>query len=459
MEIDLKTDSRKVKPGDTFIAIRNVNRDGHDYIPQAIKNGATKVIVEEGNYDVETVVVEDTRAYLKDYLYEHYYPYFKDMKLIGVTGTNGKTTIGYMMYQMMTMLDIPCAYMGTIGFYYCGNFIKMVNTTPDVDVLYDYFIKAKDAGCKVLVMEVSSHALAKDRIHGLEFDEVAFTNLTQDHLDFHKTLENYANAKQLLFKKTRGKKIAVINGDDPHASHFELEGNQNLLISDQKGDVLIQNIEFSHLGTTFTFKYQEKEYQTHIQMVGRYNVYNYLTAMLLIHELGYEIDAILALNTKLKAPKGRMELIVYGTNGIFVDYAHTPDAISNIIKTIKPICKGNLYVTFGCTGSRDKTKRPIMTNIVLENVTKAIITIDDPHDEDPSDIVKDMLNGITFNNYEVCLDRKKAIHKGINLLKDNDILLILGKGHEEFIIFKDKKIPFNDKKEVLAYIEYKKQSV
>ena len=199
MEIDLKTDSRKVKPGDTFIAIRNVNRDGHDYIPQAIKNGATKVIVEEGNYDVETVVVEDTRAYLKDYLYEHYYPYFKDMKLIGVTGTNGKTTIGYMMYQMMTMLDIPCAYMGTIGFYYCGNFIKMVNTTPDVDVLYDYFIKAKDAGCKVLVMEVSSHALAKDRIHGLEFDEVAFTNLTQDHLDFHKTLENYANAKQLLF--------------------------------------------------------------------------------------------------------------------------------------------------------------------------------------------------------------------------------------------------------------------
>ena len=158
-------------------------------------------------------------------------------------------------------------------------------------------------------------------------------------------------------------------------------------------------------------------------------------------------------------PSGRMERIDYNNNLIIVDYAHTPDAISNIIKTIKPICKGNLYVTFGCTGSRDKTKRPIMTNIVLENVTKAIITIDDPHDEDPSDIVKDMLNGITFNNYEVCLDRKKAIHKGINLLKDNDILLILGKGHEEFIIFKDKKIPFNDKKEVLAYIEYKKQSV
>ena len=409
-----------------------------------------KVIVEEGNYDVETVVVEDTRAYLKDYLYEHYYPYFKDMKLIGVTGTNGKTTIGYMMYQMMTMLDIPCAYMGTIGFYYCGNFIKMVNTTPDVDVLYDYFIKAKDAGCKVLVMEVSSHALAKDRIHGLEFDEVAFTNLTQDHLDFHKTLENYANAKQLLFKKTRGKKIAVINGDDPYASHFELEGNQNLLISDQKGDVLIQNIEFSHLGTTFTFKYQEKEYQTHIQMVGRYNVYNYLTAMLLIHELGYEIDAILALNTKLKAPKGRMELIVYGTNGIFVDYAHTPDATLNVLESAQEFKKGKIITIIGCGGDRDTTKRPIMGEIACKHSDHVIITDDNPRTEDPQKIINDILVGVS-GNYEVINDRHLAIVKGMSLLKENDILMILGKGHEDYQIIGTEKIHFSDQEEVEKY--------
>ena len=451
MEIDLKTDSRKVKPGDTFIAIRNVNRDGHDYIPQAIKNGATKVIVEEGNYDVETIVVEDTRAYLKDYLYKHYYPYFKDMKLIGVTGTNGKTTIGYMMYQMMTMLDIPCAYMGTIGFYYCGNFIKMVNTTPDVDVLYDYFIKAKDAGCKVLVMEVSSHALAKDRIHGLEFDEVAFTNLTQDHLDFHKTLENFANAKQLLFKKTRGNKIALINGDDPHASHFELEGNHNLLISDTKGDVLIQNIEFSHLGTTFTFKYQEKEYQTHIQMVGRYNVYNYLTAMLLIHELGYEIDAILALNTKLKAPKGRMELIVYGTNGIFVDYAHTPDATLNVLESAQEFKKGRIITIIGCGGDRDTTKRPIMGEIACKHSDRVIITDDNPRTEDPQKIINDILKGVS-GDYEVINDRHLAIAKGMSLLKENDILMILGKGHEDYQIIGTEKIHFSDQEEVEKYI-------
>lgn len=451
MEIDLKTDSRKVKPGDTFIAIRNVNRDGHDYIPQAIKNGAARVIVEEGDYDVETVVVEDTRAYLKDYLYKHYYPYFKDMKLIGVTGTNGKTTIGYMMYQMMTMLDIPCAYMGTIGFYYCGNFIKMVNTTPDVDVLYEYFIKAKDAGCKVLVMEVSSHALAKDRIYGLEFDEVAFTNLTQDHLDFHKTIENYANAKQLLFKKTRGKKIAVINGDDPHASHFELEGNQNLLISDQKGDVLIQDIEFSHLGTTFTFKYQEKEYQTHIQMVGRYNVYNYLTAMLLIHELGYEIDTILALNTKLKAPKGRMELIVYGTNGIFVDYAHTPDATLNVLESAQEFKKGRIITIIGCGGDRDTTKRPIMGEIACKHSDHVIITDDNPRTEDPQKIINDILKGVS-GDYEVINDRHLAIAKGMSLLKENDILMILGKGHEDYQIIGTEKIHFSDQEEVEKYI-------
>ena len=355
------------------------------------------------------------------------------------------------MYQMMTMLDIPCAYMGTIGFYYCGNFIKMVNTTPDVDVLYDYFIKAKDAGCKVLVMEVSSHALAKDRIHGLEFDEVAFTNLTQDHLDFHKTLENYANAKQLLFKKTRGKKIAVINGDDPHASHFELEGNQNLLISDQKGDVLIQNIEFSHLGTTFTFKYQEKEYQTHIQMVGRYNVYNYLTAMLLIHELGYEIDAILALNTKLKAPKGRMELIVYDTNGIFVDYAHTPDATLNVLESAQEFKKGKIITIIGCGGDRDTTKRPIMGEIACKHSDHVIITDDNPRTEDPQKIINDILKGVS-GDYEVINDRHLAIAKGMSLLKENDILMILGKGHEDYQIIGTEKIHFSDQEEVEKYI-------
>ena len=220
VEVALKTDSRKVKPGDTFIAIPNVIRDGHDYIEQAIKNGASRVIVEHGDYDVETIIVESTREYLKDYLYKNYYPLIKEMKLIGITGTNGKTTTCLMIYQILKMLKQNVAYMGTVGFYYGDVKKPMMNTTPDVDVLYNMLLEAKEHGVEYFVMEVSSHALDKERIYGLEFDEVAFSNLTQDHLDYHKTIENYANAKRKLFEKTRNEKIAIINGDDPHYQHF-----------------------------------------------------------------------------------------------------------------------------------------------------------------------------------------------------------------------------------------------
>lgn len=453
MEIDLKTDSRKVKPGDTFIAIRNVNRDGHDYIQSAIANGATKVIVEEGDYEVETIKVKDTRAFLKQYLYEHYYPVFKDMKLIGVTGTNGKTTIGYLMYQMMTMLHYPCAYMGTIGFYYGNEFIPMVNTTPDIDVLYDLFLKAKAAGCQCLVMEVSSHALDKERIYGLEFDEVAFTNLTQDHLDYHKTMDNYASAKRKLFQKTRNDRIAVINGDDPYAQYFALPENHNIMISAHDGNLQVSHIEFSHLGTSFDFTYEGHSYHTHIQMVGRYNVYNYLTALLLIHHLGYPIESVLALNDRLKAPKGRMELIVYRTNGIFVDYAHTPDAVENVLNSALEFKKGRIITIIGCGGDRDKTKRPIMGATACAKSDLTIITSDNPRTEDPQAIIDDILKGISGDNYVVVPDRREAIHYAMNELKDNDILLILGKGHEDYQILGTTKVHFSDQEEVEKYIQ------
>jgi len=452
MEIDLKTDSRKVKQGDTFIAIKNVTRDGHDYIPMAIANGAAKVIVEKGDYEVETVKVKDTRQYLKEYLYKNYYSIFKDMTLIGVTGTNGKTTIGYMIYQMLTMLNHPCAYMGTIGFYYCQQYIPMVNTTPDVDVLYDLFLKAKEAGCQTLVMEVSSHALDKERIYGLEFDEVAFTNLTQDHLDYHKTIENYAKAKQKLFKKTRNDRIAIINGDDPYADYFSLDHNHNVKISDTQGDVIVKNIEFSHLGTSFMFDYKGKEYHTHIHMVGRYNVYNYLTAMLLIYHLGYSIEDILLLNDRLKAPKGRMELIVYKTNGIFVDYAHTPDAVENVLNSALEFKKGRIITIVGCGGDRDTTKRPIMGKKACSKSDLVIVTSDNPRTENPQKIIDDILKGIQSDNYVVIPDRKDAIAYGMKELKENDILMILGKGHEDYQILGTTKVHFSDQEEVEKYI-------
>lgn len=456
--IKIKTDSRKVVDGDTFVALPGISSDGHDYIETAIENGATKIIAQHGEYKVPTVIVPDTRVYLNDLLKQEYGYVINDMKIIGITGTNGKTTSCFLTYQILNKLGIKCAYIGTIGFYLKDKVRNLPNTSVDIADLYGLLVEAYENDYKYVCLEVSSQGLSMDRFKTISFDIAAFTNLTQDHLDYHKTMNNYCLAKQQLFKQLKKDGKAIINADDKYKDYYLLKDNNNITFG-LNGDYKIDGLKFTNKYSMLDYSYQNKNYQIKTNLIGEYNIYNLLTAIVICHELGLDLNKINSVLDNLNMPSGRMERIDYNNNLIIVDYAHTPDAISNIIKTIKPICKGNLYVTFGCTGSRDKTKRPIMTNIVLENVTKAIITIDDPHDEDPSDIVKDMLNGITFNNYEVCLDRKKAIHKGINLLKDNDILLILGKGHEEFIIFKDKKIPFNDKKEVLAYIEYKKQSV
>ncbi|WP_279155250.1 UDP-N-acetylmuramoyl-L-alanyl-D-glutamate--2,6-diaminopimelate ligase [Thomasclavelia cocleata] len=452
MENVLKTDSRKIKPGDTFIAIPNVLRDGHDYIEQAIKNGASKVIVEHGNYSVETITVKSTREYLKDYLYENYYPIVKDMKLIGITGTNGKTTTCLMIYQILKMLKQNVAYMGTVGFYYGDVKRKMINTTPDIDVLYSLLLEAKDAGVDYFVMEVSSHALDKERIYGLEFDEVAFSNLTQDHLDYHKTLENYTNAKRKLFTKTRNDKIAIINGDDPHCQRFILPENKNIVISDKDGDVKIDEMSFSHLGTSFKFSYLDKKYKTSLNMVGRYNIYNYLIALLLVNKLGFKIEEILLLNEYLKAPSGRMELIKYGTNSIFVDYAHTPDAVKNALISAQEFKSGRIITIIGCGGNRDPLKRPIMGKIAVEHSDYVIFTSDNPRKEEPEAILNDITANLTADNFEVIVNRQSAIIKGMDILSNNDILMILGKGHEDYQETKDGRHHFSDQEEVAKYI-------
>lgn len=447
MNIDLKTDSRKVKNGDTFIAIKNVDRDGHDYIESAIENGAKKIICEHGNYSVETEVVKDTREYLNDYLYKNYYPLFRDIKLIGITGTNGKTTSSYLTYQMLNLLGKKTAYIGTIGFY-CNNDKKELNnTTPDIDLLYEMFLEAKEKDCEYLVMEVSSHALDKDRVHGLEFDEVAFTNLTQDHLDYHKTIENYANAKKILFTKTRDKKIAIINSDDPSYKTFMLNGNNNVTFG-TNGDAKFKNLILSNQGSSFTLEYSNNSYNIDTDLVGKFNVYNFLTSLLLVANLGFEIESILNISNKLNHPPGRMEMIKYKTNSIFVDYAHTPDAVSNVINSTIEYKKAKVITILGCGGDRDRTKRPIMGNIATELSDYVIFTNDNPRTEDEKTIMKDIIDGVKKDNYEVNHNRKEAIEKGIDMLKDNDILLILGKGHEDYQIIGKEKIHFSDKEVV-----------
>ncbi len=454
--IEIQTDSRKIKQGDTFVAVRCEVNDGHQYIEQAIKAGATKVVVEQaGEYGVETIVVEDTRKYLNAYLKEHYGQYIEQMRLIGVTGTNGKTTTAMLLHDALNLLGEKTAYMGTVGFYIRKKICNLPNTTVDICDMYDLFMQAYEAGCKNIVMEMSSHGLENERCETLQFDYAIFTNLTQDHLDEHGTMENYALAKQKLFKRVKSTGFAFVNQDDDYRDYFYLKENSNITFGFGEADYQVISDTMSSSGTEFTYQVKQKKYKIHTILLGRYNIYNILGVIAILHQMQIAPSTISDLVAKLKPPVGRMDTILYQNNSIIIDYAHTPDAFANLFHTMKEFQKGNIYTVFGCTGDRDRNKRSIMTKMVAEISKYFIITNDDPHFEQTTQIVNDMITGLEYDNYEVCLDRKLAIRKGIDLLEKNDILLILGKGHEEFMIIGKERIPFNDKKEVLAYLEEK----
>ena len=453
MKVGLITDSRQVKPGDTFIALKGPVTDGHDYVAKAIENGAVKVIVEHGQYPVATQTVEDTREYFKKYLVENYYPYLKKMKLVGITGTNGKTSTGFMAFEMLQNQGIKAGYIGTIGFYLGECSRPLNNTTPDLDVLYNLLLECADEECEVVIMEVSSHALAYQRVYVLQFDIVAFTNLTQDHLDFHLTMENYLATKLELFKMTRGAKIAIINGDDSYGNEFILPENHNILIKSQAGDVTIDDYVIEHTHTNLKFSYAGKSYQTTINLIGKYNIYNYLTSLMIVVNLGCEIEAVLAKNDQVEAPVGRMSYVKKGTNSIFIDYAHSPDAIENVARTIQETTARKIVTIIGCGGNRDKTKRPLMAAAACKYSDLAVFTNDNPRNEDPDAIIGDMTKNLEYDNYVVVKDRAKAIRYGIDQLEDNDVLLILGKGHENYQILNTGKIHFSDLEEVESYLK------
>ena len=445
--INIKADSRKVKPGDTFVALRGISSDGHEYIDKAISLGATKLVVmDEGNYSIPYEIVKDTREYLNNYLKENYNKYLEEMTIIGFTGTNGKTTSAFLLQDALNKLGIKCGYIGTIGYYLGEKVSDLPNTSPDVCDMYELLINAYDNGYKFMAIEASSQGLDMGRLDNIPFDYAVFTNLTQDHLDYHKTMENYALAKTSLFKKLKPNGVAMLNYDDEYNKYYI--SNNTKYYGFKGGDYKVSNVEYSNLGTKFELN--GTTYNS--PLLGDYNVYNLASVIAILREMNIKQEDIMNVTKNLSHPAGRMDLVAYNDNSILIDYAHTPDAIEKVIDTVKKVCKNNIYVVFGCTGSRDKTKRPIMTNIVLSNVKKAVITMDDPHDEDPMMVVEDMLEGNKLDNYEVIINRKEAIRKGISYLEHNDILLVLGKGHESVIIIGKEKIPFNDKEAVLEII-------
>lgn len=451
--INIKSDSRKIVPGDTYVALRGISSDGHSYIEKAIEKGATKIVAEEGNYSVPTLIVPDTREYLNNYLEEHYNKYLDEMNIIAVTGTNGKTTTAKLAHDFLNMIGSKTAYIGTIGFYIGEKVCDLPNTTVDICDTYELLLDAYDRGCNNVVFEVSSHALVMGRVKTLRYDYAIFTNLTQDHLDYHKTMGNYALAKQIAFKNIKENGVAIINNDDKYKEYFLLDQNKNITYGFSDSDFKIIDYSTSIHGTSFTFEHNKEKCRIDSKLIGKYNIYNLISIVALLSNMGLDNKVLKEYIPKLNSPVGRMDTIEYKNNRIIIDYAHTPDAIEKIISTVREVTDGNIYVVFGCTGDRDRLKRPIMTTYVAHNSKYFIITNDDPHYEDPAQIVDDMIKDLDLDNYEVCLDREEAIIKGIKLLKENDVLFILGKGHEENIIVRDKKIPFNDRKVVEEYLK------
>lgn len=446
--MNIKIDSRKVKEGDTFVALKTYH-DGHDYITDAIKKGAKKVIASKGLYDVETIIVPDTKEYLINHLKNNYYDQIKELKLIGITGTNGKTTTSYLLWQSLNKLGHKCAYIGTIGFYIDEKVRDLNNTTPEILDIYEMLIECKEKNCEFVVMEISSHALDQKRVDGLYFDYAVFTNLTEDHLDYHNSMGSYALAKQKLFNMLKPNGKGIINIDDKYYEYFIKDKFLTYGFNDSSFQIIDYVIKARNI---FTVCINKENYSFESKLLGKYNIYNMLVNIAILYDLNIDIEVIKNIVSLLNAPVGRMDVIEYNSNKIIVDYAHTPNAVENIISATKEFNEGKIYTILGCGGNRDKTKRPIMAKIATTLSDYVIFTSDNPRFEEPNKIIEDMVNGLECNNYEIEVNRQKAIEKGIQKLTKNDILLLLGKGHETYQVIEDKKIHFDDKEKVLNYI-------
>ena len=444
-------DSRRVKDGQTFVAIKGLTVDGHDFIDKAIENGAKQIICEKDlNISVPYIKVENSDLYLKEKLHEEYGNIINELKIIGVTGTNGKTTSCYLTYQMLLSLGINAAYIGTIGFYYKDEFIELNNTTPDVLTIYNLLVEARNKGCEVVVMEVSSQALSYDRLNGINYSIIGFTNLTEDHLDYHKTMENYLNAKLMILDHLKENAKIIVNSDDENHIKFKKD-NHDFITYGTNGDYKIVKYDISPSEINLTFNYDNKDYNVLVPLTSKFNIYNYLMMLSIVHEYGISIDDIIEKTKYLHAPKGRCETYKVNNGFAIIDYAHTPDAVEKVICAYNELKRNRVITIFGCGGDRDAKKRPIMGEIATRLSDYVIITSDNPRTEDPLKIIDDIKAGIKTDNYEVIEDRKKAIEKGIDLMNKDDILLILGKGHENYQIIGKTKYHLDDSEEVLNY--------
>ncbi|MEB1809989.1 MAG: UDP-N-acetylmuramoyl-L-alanyl-D-glutamate--2,6-diaminopimelate ligase [Bacillaceae bacterium] len=459
----IEMDSREVQEGSLFICIKGYTVDGHDFVNQAISNGATAIVAERTvNASVPVILVNDTKramAILSNYFYEH--P-TKKLSLIGITGTNGKTTVTHLIEKVLNDAGERTGLIGTMYTKIGDQTYETKNTTPESLTLQKTFKQMVDQQVNTAIMEVSSHALHLGRVRGCDFNIAVFTNLTPDHLDYHQTMEAYKYAKGLLFSQLgntydqTSKKIAILNDDDEASVEYKKMTAAQVVTYgiNETSDVRAKNIKMTAGGTSFTLSTPAGETEIELKLIGKFSVYNALAAAAACLAHGIDLNDIKQSLESVEGVSGRFETVEAGQQfTVIVDYAHTADSLENVLTTIKELAKGKIYCVVGCGGDRDRTKRPIMAQIAVKYANKAIFTADNPRSEQPEMILKDMEAGIESDNFVSIIDRKEAIEHAISLAEADDVVLIAGKGHETYQVIGKEVIDFDDRQVARAIIE------
>ena len=442
---DVKINSKEVNKGDLFVCVKGVNTDRHDYVMDAINHGAVAIVAKKKiNVNVPVVYVNNPNEELINLCQKFYDYHPNELKIIGVTGTNGKTTVASI---IQNLIGKDCGYLGTNGII-CRKFNeKILNTTPDADKLYKYFKRFKDNDCKIVSMETSSEAFFRGRLKKLEFDIGILTNISEDHLNIHKTVENYVSCKKQLFKQIKNDGYCILNKDDKYYNEFnKICHGKVLTYGKVDSDLKIVDIKESRGKTEIILRYKSVDYKIISPLLGEFNVYNLCAAILALLALNYDIQDIISRIKNIKVPQGRMEFLDFGQKySIILDYAHTPDAFIKIYDYLNKIKKGRIITVTGSAGGREHEKRSLMGKIVLDNSDYCIFTMDDPRNEDVNDIINDLVSGTNKDNYERIINRKEAIYKALTIAKNNDIILIAGKGDDKYMAIGNKYLPYSDR--------------
>lgn len=457
-------DSRKVKPGSLFVCVRGFKTDGHNYIKDAVSKGAVAVLAEEEQKvpdGVTYIVTGNTRTAMAKVASNFYGCPSAFMRVIGVTGTNGKTTTTHLIQNILTQASFKAGILGTLYARIDDYKQEMGHTTPEALEIEEFMSLCRQKGAEYVVMEVSSHALDLDRVKEIDYNVAVFTNLTQDHLDYHQNMENYKNAKLKLFSmlSEKGNNFAVINNDDRYAEDFiKATGTEVITYGvENDADVKGYDLNITAKGTSFMVKYKDVDFKVEMQLIGLFSVYNALASIAFALREGIKPEIIQEALARTTSVAGRFEQVKCGQNfTVVVDYAHTPDGLENVLKTAKKLTQNRLITVFGCGGDRDKTKRPLMGEIAARYSDFCVVTSDNPRSEDPKAIIDDIIPGllrVEGSRYAVVVDRREAIRHAIYMAKPGDMVVIAGKGHETYQLIGDKVLEFDDRKVAKEFLE------